>query len=446
MDTISTLSARLDSRDVTAGALLDASLDIIARQDGDIRAFISIMEESARRQAQAADTRAREGQRLGPLDGIPISVKDIVATRDAPTTAGSSILEHHMTGDDAPLIKRLAAAGAVIVGKNNMHEYAFGVSSANRRFGSVINPRAPECIPGGSSGGTAAAIAAGMVPAGIGSDTGGSIRIPAACCDLVGLKPTYGLIDARNTIPQAWSLDHFGPMATCVDDVRLLLQAAMGARLAAGTSQSVLKGLRIGVPRHLVERADAATLAGFLRAMQRLEEYGAVIREFDYADLDEGYRAWLVVMLAESAAYHRGNLRDAPEAIDPAIRPSLLAGICLSGFEYLDAQRYRRQWCARLFDDLRGIDIVANPTLPVAPPLRDVETVQAGSGEMSVLDAMVCYQWVANLSGWPSIALPCERSAGIAPSLMLTARPHAEALLLDTARAFEDIRGQTAGN
>lgn len=441
MDTISRLSARLDAGEVSAVALLDESLARIDGLDGDMRAFIAVLRASARREAEAAHERARAGKRLGPLDGVPIAVKDILATAEGPTTAGSPILAGHVAGRDAPLVARLRAAGAVIVGKTNMHEFAYGVSSANRHFGAVLNPKAPDRIPGGSSGGTAAAIAAGMVVAGIGSDTGGSIRIPAACCDLVGLKPTYGLVDARDAVPQAWSLDHLGPMGNCVEDVRLVLEAATGRSHAQASAPEGVKGLRIAVPRALIAHADDATREAFEAALKRLTDAGASVAGFDYADFDEAYRAWLVIMLVESAAYHRGNLRDAPELIDPGIRPSLLAGSCIDGAAYLQAQRYRQRWCARLLRRLDGFDLVANPTLPVAPPLRGAETVATGTGEMSVRDATVLYQWVANLTGWPAIALPCERrGAGVAPSLMLTARPFAEVHLLQVSRIFEKLR------
>lgn len=445
LTTISELSARLAAGETSADKLLDASLDSIARQNAEIRAFITVMDDSARAQARAADQRAREGRRLGPLDGIPISVKDILATAGAPTTAGSPILETYMAGRDAPLIKRLEQAGAVLVGKNNMHEYAFGITSANRRFGTVLNPRAPDRIPGGSSGGTAAAIVSGMVSAGIGSDTGGSIRIPAACCGIVGLKPTYGLIDAADAVPQAWSLDHLGPMGRAVTDVRLLLEAATGQNFHASCSSPALKGLRIGVPRSMTDTADPTTLGAFWQAMELLKDNGAVIREFDYGETEEAYRTWLVVMLAESATYHRANLRDSSELIDPGIRPFLMAGACLESSQYLDAQRYRRSWCAQLMDDMNGIDIIANPTLPTAVPLRGADVVQAGNGEMSARDAMVFYQWIANLSGWPSIALPCEAEGlGIPSSLMLTAKPHCERHLLSVAEEFERLRAQAA--
>ncbi|MGB3832696.1 MAG: amidase [Mesorhizobium sp.] len=446
LDTISQLSARLGANEVSPVELLEESLGAIARLDSETHAFITVLEPSARAEAEAAQRRALAGGRLGPLDGVPISIKDILATKEGPTTAGSPILENHMAGYDAPLVARLRAAGAVIVGKNNMHEFAFGVSSANRRFGAVRNPRAPDRIPGGSSGGTAAAIAGGMVCAGIGSDTGGSIRIPAACCELVGLKPTFGLIDTAGAIPQAWSLDHLGPLARCVDDISLLLEAATGTAIFPGAPLAALNGLRVGVPYSLVERADTATRTAFDKAMRLFQDNGAVVRKFDYPDLDEAYRAWLLIMLAESATYHRSNLRDAPDLIDPDIRPFLLTGTCLDGWEYLDAQRYRRQWCARLLQELDGFDVIANPTLPVAPPLRDAETVPGGQGEMPVRDAMVLYQWVANLTGWPSIALPCARDGdSVASSLMLTSRPCSDASLVQIAGLFEQARGPLAG-
>jgi aspartyl-tRNA(Asn)/glutamyl-tRNA(Gln) amidotransferase subunit A len=441
MDTISSLSDLLDAGEVSATALLEESLSRIDDLDGEIRAFITVLRDGARVEAAAADRRARAGRRLGPLDGVPVSVKDILATSTGPTTAGSPILAGHVAGRDAPLVTRLREAGAVIVGKNNLHEFAYGVTSANRHFGQVRNPKAPERIPGGSSGGTAAAIAAGMVRAGIGSDTGGSIRIPAACCDLVGLKPTYGLVDAHDAVPQAWSLDHLGPLGTCVDDLRLVLEAATGRSFAPASGMRDMGGVRIAVPRTLVACADATTRAAFERALDRFRDAGASIAEFDYEDFEEASRAWLVIMLVESATYHQGNLRDAPELIDPDIRPYLLAGTCVDGTAYLQAQRYRQKWCARLLTQLEGFDIIANPTLPTAPPLCEARTVATGMGEMSVRDATVLYQWTANLTGWPSIALPGERrGTGIAPSLMLTARPFAEARLLQVSRTYETLR------
>lgn len=341
---LSTVAARIEAQTLSPVDLLDQCLDRIAAEDAEIRSFITVMAKSAREAAEAAAARARRGDRRGPLDGIPITVKDVVACRGVRVTAGSPILENFIAEQDAPVVAALRAAGIVIVGKANMHEFAYGVTSANRHFGNVLNPLDRSRIPGGSSGGTAAAIAAGMALAGVGSDTGGSIRIPTACCGLVGLKPTYGLVSCNGVVPQAWSLDHLGPITRTVEDARLLLEAMTGRVFDRTGANARLQGLRIGLPEELVRAADSSTQRVFNAVIRQLRRVGAFVRPLAYPDMTAARQAWLTIILAESATYHRTNLEKSPDRIDPGVRPFLLAGTLLEARQYLDAQRFRAHW------------------------------------------------------------------------------------------------------
>jgi aspartyl-tRNA(Asn)/glutamyl-tRNA(Gln) amidotransferase subunit A len=439
MLTISELSPRLQAGEISPVELLNQSLSQIAQNDAKLRSFITVTEDTARAEAIAAERRAQRGERLGPLDGIPVAVKDVVASEGIKTTAGSPILSDFTPERDAPSLAALRSAGAVIVGKTNMHEFAYGVTSANRHFGAVLNPLDETRLPGGSSGGSAAAIAAGMVVAAIGSDTGGSIRIPAAACGLVGLKPTYGLVSCEGVIPQAWSLDHLGPMTRCVEDARLLLECLSGRTF---TIQSAApRGLRVGVPQALVAAASAEAQAAFSAALHNLERLGATITIINLPDLDAAHQAWLTILLAESAAYHRSNLLHHADQIDPGVRSFLLAGTLIDAVRYLDAQRFRRQWSQAVLEVLANVDVLVNPTLPTALPQRDAIEVVAEQGTMSVRDAMVFYQWPANLLGFPSITLPTTQLLdGLPASVMLTGKPHTESQLLAIAEAFERLK------
>lgn len=439
MLTMSELSLRIQAREISPLELLDQSLTQIAQSDGELRSFITVTEETARGEALAAEQRACRGERLGPLDGIPVAVKDIVASRGVRTTAGSPILADFTPDRDAPSLAALRSAGMVVVGKTNMHEFAYGVTSANGHFGAVMNPLDRTRLPGGSSGGSAAAVAAGMVAAAVGSDTGGSIRIPAAACGLVGLKPTYGLVSCEGVIPQAWSLDHLGPMTRCVDDARLLLEVLAGHAFSA--PDATPHNFHVGVPRTLVAAASSDAQSAFDSTIRDLERLGATISLIELPDLEAAHRAWLTILLAESAAYHRSNLLHHAELIDPGVRPFLLAGTLIEAGQYLEAQRFRHQWSEAVHEVLAGVDILVNPTLPAAVPRRDDLHVSGAQGPMSVRDAMVFYQWPANLLGWPSISVPTtERLDGLPVSAMLTGKPYAETRLLAIARGFERLQ------
>ncbi|WP_457093902.1 amidase [Microvirga sp. P5_D2] len=436
---ISELSPRIQAREISPVELLNQSLAQIAQTDSELRSFITVTEESARAEAIAAEQRAYRGERLGPLDGIPIAVKDNVASKGVRTTAGSPILAHFIPDRDAPSLAALRSAGAVIVGKTNMHEFAYGVTSANSHFGSVMNPLDRSRLPGGSSGGSAAAVAAGTVAAALGSDTGGSIRIPAAACGLVGLKPTYGAISCEGAIPQSWSLDHLGPITRCVEDAHLLLETL--ARRDFSIPELDQRDLRVGIPKTLVAAASLDAQAAFEAVVDDFVGLGVTIRFIDLPELEAAHRSWLTILLAESAAYHRSNLLNRAEQIDPGVRPFLLAGTLIEAGQYLDAQRFRRQWSMTLLEVLADVDVLLTPTLPTAVPRREDLYVIAAESRISVRDAMVFYQWPANLLGWPSISVPTtQRIDGLPASVMLTGKPHAEARLLAIARAFDHFQ------
>ena len=397
-------------------------------------AYISVTSEHARKQAKAATSRYEQGKPLSKLDGIPICLKDMIPTKGILTTAGSSILEDYTPDDDAPIVSMLNSKGAIILGKNNMHEYAYGVTSDNRTFGRVVNSSDRQSLPGGSSGGTASAVAAGLAVAGIGSDTGGSIRIPAACCNLVGLKPTYGLLPTKDCIPQAWSLDHLGPITHSIDDSRIILEALTVNHPRLLPSQDFsLEGLKIGIPEDLLVYSAPPIRHHFSLVLERLVAHGVQLQYFEYSQWQLAQQAWLTIMLAESANYHRANLTHRANLIDPGILPFLVAGSQLDAGLYLDAQRYRGQWTRQLSHQLEDVVAILNPCLPCEIPSINTEKVTTGHGKVSLRDALVAYQWSANLTGWPSLSFPVSVQEQASFSLMLTMQPFQDLNLLALA-------------
>jgi len=434
----------IEAQALSPVALVEACLERIGEIDATINSYITVCADAARSAAKAAEERARAKNRWSPLDGIPIALKDIIATRGVRTTAGSRILADYVPEHDAACVGALERAGAVILGKNNAHEFAYGVTSDNPHFGPVRNPCAYERIPGGSSGGSAAAVAAGLAAAAIGSDTGGSIRIPAACCGIVGLKPTYDLISRAGVIPQAWSLDHIGPLTRTVADAGLVLDALAGQTISrrapsvGDTGDLPLRDVRLGVPWDLANAAEARVREAFEGALATLGELGAKVRDLALPNVERARLAWLTIVLAETAAYHRRHLREAASRIGADVRPYLMAGALVAADRYLDAQRWRRHWADEIDAATSAIDVVVTPTLPTVAPEVGQAEVATGQGSMAVRDAMVFYQWPANLLGWPSISVPCaQRIDGLPVGLMLTGRPWTEASLLAIAAAFE---------
>jgi aspartyl-tRNA(Asn)/glutamyl-tRNA(Gln) amidotransferase subunit A len=446
---IAELAAELAAGRLSPVELTEATLRRIERLDPLLNAYLAVMADSALEQARQAERELRSGQARGPLHGMPVALKDLIDVVGTPTTAGSSLRRSAMPRQDATITARLRAAGAVLIGKTNLHECAYGVTSSNPHFGPVRNPWNPAMIPGGSSGGSGAAVAAGLCAAAIGSDTGGSIRIPAALCGIVGLKPTYGRVSRAGVVPLAWSLDHLGPMTRTVADAALLLGALAGADARDASSAAVpatdwaagldggLAGLRIGVPRayfweELAPEVEAAATA----ALATLRAAGAVVEEVVLPGIDDAMAAQQIISLAEASAYHEPDITGRPDAFGADVRERLQIGLTLRAVDYLHAQRVRSQAIQAVRALLRRVDLLVTPaTAAVAAPID-------GADANLLRAAMTRCSAPFNLTGLPALALPCGfTAAGLPVGLQLVGRAFDEATVLRAGHAFEAAAG-----
>jgi aspartyl-tRNA(Asn)/glutamyl-tRNA(Gln) amidotransferase subunit A len=400
---------------------------------------------------------------------VPIALKDLVATAGIRTTAASKILADWVPDEDATVVRLLKEAGAVILGKLNMHEFAYGATSVSPHFGPVRNPWNTDCITGGSSGGSGAAVAADLCFAALGSDTGGSVRIPSALCGIVGLKPTYGRVSLDGVVPLAWSLDHVGPMARSARDCALVLQAIAGpdARDPSTAEELVpdfaaaldgeAKGLRVGVPRNFTfdrldeelgpllrqtfatvgaADRDKGVVALIERALETLSAAGAEVREVDLPVLDNYAACDILIMVSEAAAYHFRNYRDRPQDYGDDVRQLLALADNIQGSQYAHAAR-RRDEARREADSLLdGLDVLAMPTCPLAAVPIDSLSEHDPTLELGR------YTGAFDLTGQPAVSVPCGlTSKGLPVGLQLVGRRFDEATVLRAAHAYEAARG-----
>ncbi|HEX8969759.1 MAG TPA: amidase, partial [Chloroflexota bacterium] len=381
------LAQLISSRQVSSTELTRAFLERIERYDQRLRAFISVDAERALEGARAADS----GAASGALHGVPVAIKDNIATRDLRTTAGSRVLADWVPDHDAPVVRRLRAAGAILLGKTNLHEFAYGGTCTNVEFGAVRNPWNTEHVPGGSSGGSGAAVAAGLCAAALGTDTAGSVRLPACQCGVVGLKPTYGRISIEGVVPLAWSLDHVGPLTRTVADARLLLDVLSDPNRAAppagsrrqadaGThSPRGINGLRLGVPRgYFFEGLQPDVAAAVEAALDVLRDLGASIVDVDWPDAHLSNSATWTIILAEASAYHRKWFRTRPEAYSAQTRAHLETAEGLSAADYVQAQRVRSVLQRQVGDVLSQVDALITPSLAITAPRIGQTLVEVG--------------------------------------------------------------------
>jgi aspartyl-tRNA(Asn)/glutamyl-tRNA(Gln) amidotransferase subunit A len=442
--TITELAPRLAAKEISPVEVTEAVLARIERYDPALNTFITVTAESARHTARAAEAAIMAGHHLGPLQGIPLAVKDLYATRGVATTYGSRLFADWVPDFDAAAVERLKRAGAVILGKTNLHELAYGTTSANAHYGAVRNPWRQDHHPGGSSGGSAAAVAAGLAFAALGSDTGASIRQPAACCGIVGIKPTFGRVSKFGALPLSWSQDHVGPLTRSVADAALLLQVLAGhdARDPTSVERPVpdfaadldkgVQGSRIGVVRgFFFDDCDPEIVGAVETAIQVLEDQGARIEEIALADMDAAYAAGVITIAAEGAAYHAADLRARPELFSDELRAAFELGSFYQATDYVQAQRLRRHLIDQISRDMASFDAIVMPTAPV--PATLIEGSPPGHAMLRPRNTMPF-----NALGLPAISLPCGfTAAGLPIGLQIAGHAFDETGVLRIARAYE---------
>ncbi|MGE5219608.1 MAG: amidase [Chloroflexota bacterium] len=445
--TIGEIAAALRRKDFTSVELTEALLRRIEAIDGKLHCFITLTVDLAVQQARQAEQELRSGKDRGPLHGIPIALKDLYATKGIRTTCHSAVLENWLPLEDATTVAKLSEAGAILLGKLGMHEFAFGGPSVDAPFPAVRNPWNTEHIPGGSSSGSGAALAAGFCCGALGSDTGGSIRTPSAHCGVVGIKPTYGRVSRHGVVPLSWSLDHAGPMARSVEDCAILLQAIAGydANDPASASQPVpnfqaeikmgIQGLRIGVPRAgwFDENlgVDPATEIIFNRALGVFENLGATIIDLDGKPFSLARKANQTILVCEAYAYHEKNLQSTPLKFGSSVRRRLLEGAFLSAADYLAAQRARALLNEQIRANFSRVDVFAVPGAPRPP-----EAFTAMNPNEQNLRPNFTNPF--NLTGLPAICIPCGFTPDYLPvGLQIVAPAFAEATCFRVAHAYE---------
>ncbi len=402
---IRALAQAIRSGSVTSSSLTDLCLDRIA-QGARFNAFTQVFERAAREQARAADRELAAGHDRGLLHGIPISVKDLIDVAGRPTTAASRVRAGHLADRDAPLVTALGNAGAVLVGKCNLHEFAFGTTSEESAFGAVGNPADPGRSAGGSSGGSAVAVRTRMSVASIGSDTGGSIRIPAAACGVVGLKPGYGEISCEGVVPLSRSLDHVGPLAASVEDAAIVYAAITGAT-PGSIGERQTRGTRLGIPRkYFLDLLDDEIANLFSSALRRLTEAGVMIIDVDIPHASDIAPVYLHLALPEAAAYHAASLERTPEAYSSGVRQRLEMARYILAEDYVRAQQGRALLRLEVDRALQGLDALVLPSLAIRAPLLGIETVDIAGQPQPVRAMMLRLTQLFNLTGHPAISIP----------------------------------------
>ncbi|MFI1919397.1 amidase [Nocardia sp. NPDC020380] len=445
-----TLTAAADAireRELSPVELVDSVLDRIEEVDSRLGAYVTVTAEQARRTARAAEQEITASRLRGPLHGIPMGLKDLIDVAGEATTASSRVRADHRAEADSTVAAALTAAGSILVGKTHTHEFAYGLTTPQ-----TSNAWNPNRVAGGSSGGSAVAVAAGAATFALGTDTGGSIRVPAALNGVVGLKPTYGLIPRHGITSLSWSLDHVGPITRTVQDAAIVLTALAGHDPRDPASRAIpatnyrpdagpdLKGLRIGVPRnYYFDHVTPAIETTVRRAISELESQGAQLVEVEIPMTRYIQATQWGLMVPEATAFHEKTLRTIPELYQPDVRILLEAGELMPAGDYLRAQRARtlmQQAWARVFEE---VDVIAAPTVPLTAVQSGTDAITWPDGNNEgVSDAYVRLSAPANITGIPALSIPVGHDTdGMPIGMQLLARPFEEPALLRVGHAYE---------
>jgi aspartyl-tRNA(Asn)/glutamyl-tRNA(Gln) amidotransferase subunit A len=444
------LAPMLESGQVSPVEVTKAVLENVGRYDDTLKAYIDVYQDDALKAARDAESEISGGHYRGPLHGVPLAIKDNIYFADRVTTMGSKIHGDFVSSTNATVVHRLSEAGAVFLGKLNMHEYALGGTTDNRYYGTCRNPWDLDKSPGGSSGGSAAALASNMATAALGSDTSGSIRIPAAFCGIVGLKPTYGRVSRFGCFPEAWTLDHVGPMTRSVKDAAIMLDAISGydprdpgslslpGTTTAGSLRTSLEGVTIGVVEDFYFSDVDDEIARAVRAgIESLRGLGAEVRSISIPGLKDAEYALTIIDTSETSTVHRANLRDRPQDYSDDVRLLLECGELPSAVDYLEAQQIRRHLRAEVQGAFAEVDVIAGPTLPIRTPTIGEETARLNGRDVDALENLIRLVGPASLLGLPTLSVPCGLVEGLPVGMQIIGPARGEQSVLDVGHLLE---------
>lgn len=445
------LGQLIRNREISPVEIVEAHLARIESLEPLLNSFITVLADQAMEAARQAEKEIRAGRYRGPLHGIPLGLKDLFYTNGIRTTSGSKLFDTFTPNFDSTIVTKLKEAGTILLGKLNMHPLAYGPTGENLEYGHMHNPWNPELITGGSSGGSGSAAASGQCTLTMGSDTGGSVRIPGALCGLVGFKPTYGRLSRYGLTALAWSQDHPGPMARTVEDCALVMNATAGYDPNDPTSVNLpapdysialtgeMGGLRIGVPKEYFEvPIDSQVKEKVWKAIDRLSELGAVVSEVSWPMYRYSMAIASTIQMSEATACHSQLIKTHGPRIYPPVRLRLEAGFFISAIDYIQAQRARTLFYQQSLRLLEKVDLLAGPTVPVTAFKIGMNKVEVGSSNVGAISLLTQYTRPFNLNGFPAITVPCGFSDdGLPIGLQLAGRPFEEEMVLRAAHTYE---------
>lgn len=432
---LSEVSARIKTKELSPVEVTDLLLERIQLVDPSLNAYIQVLSESAKEQARILEEEMMKGSIRGPLHGVPIAIKDIFETKGQVTTSGSKLFRNWKPDKDAVVVQRLKKAGAVIIGKANLHEFAMGATTENPHFGPTRNPWNPSKIPGGSSGGSAAAVAAGLCYGALGTDTGGSIRMPAALCGIVGLKPTYDAVSREGCTPLSWSLDHIGPMTRTVEDSAILFTAISNDHVDMELARTDLSGITIGVlTDYFMEGTDPEIANILFKAIDKLKMLGTEIIEVQLPNAKEALEAQRVIFQSEAYAFHEPMFTKYPNEYGEDVRERLNAGTSKLASEYIQAQRQRNHFRQKALEVMESCDILLNLTNIIEP--FDIGSMSPADTANAILK--LGKTPIGNFLGFPAVSVPCGFTVNKLPvGMQLLGKPYAEKLIMNVAHVYE---------
>ena len=449
---ITEIAPRIRSGALSPVDLVETLLLRISRLEPSLNTFLKVWGDSARTEARMAKSEIESGRYIGPLHGIPVGLKDLIDVAGHKTTGGSKVLADNIAKSDATVATRLKAAGAILIGKLNLVEFAFGTTGLNPYTGDVKNPWDRTRITAGSSSGSAAAVASGMIPASLGSDTGGSIRMPASVCGIAGLKPTYGRIPRTGVLDLSWSMDHVGPMARTTGDCALLMNALAGPdggdpASYAGPAQDFTSGLeeglgliKIGVPTNYFfeDSVDHEISETVLSSIDLMASNGAEIVELPMPWVEKGRAINLGVIRPEAVSAHESLLAKYADLYSPGLRKRIQSGFDIPAIDYVRAQRARQWFNHNMSESMKQVDVLITPSVPIQTPM--ITECTPPDGNMEAGNQLPMFTSIFDVTGQPSHSISCGfTSSGMPIGMMITGHPYDETTVLRVGNAFEKL-------